>query len=250
MLSEVIITDAVVQSCYTHALTTEKEEIMGILLGEVITAPNGLKSARVWGSKNIQRVDKRPDRVEIAPEMLFLASEEAERCGAAVERHTRVIGWYHSHPHITPYPSHVDLRTQSTFQQMESGWVGLIFSVFHADSTHGGSCTLHCFQSREGAHEKVPFTVVPSNAILRNSTIVAEQTPNFLKTFELETQTAVDSALRGSSCCSADHAELERLCQSVADLQLFTFAQLVANPTNNYLCNTVIPWLESRIRSL
>jgi BRCA1/BRCA2-containing complex subunit 3 len=252
MLAEVLVTDTVVQACYTHAFTAEKEEIMGILLGDVAINSNGTKTARVWGCKNIQRVDKRPDRVEIAPEMLFLATEEAERCGAATERHTRVIGWYHSHPHITPYPSHVDLRTQATFQQMESGWVGLIFSVFHSDASHGGSSTLHCFQTREGAHEKVAVTVVPSSTILTHSTIVAEQTVSLLKTFEAETQHAVEDALKKGAvtCCSADFAELERLCQSVADLQLFTFAQLVANPTNNYLVNTVVPWLESRVHAL
>lgn len=257
MLTEVIVTDTVVQACYTHAFTAEKEEIMGILFGDVSMNPNGTKTATVWGSKNIQRVDKRPDRVEIAPEMLFLATEDAERCGEETGLHTRVIGWYHSHPHITPYPSHVDLRTQATFQQMESGWVGLICSVFHTDASHGGSCTMHCFQtSRDGgAHVKVALTVVPTRAVVARPMIAASHVVGLLKTFEAETEHAVESALsRGStSMCHLQPAELnelERLCQSVADLQLFTFAQLVANPTNNYLVNSLIPVLESRLRSL
>ena len=41
------------------------------------------------------------------------------RCSAQAERFsqqsgvlTRIIGWYHSHPHITVHPSHVDVNTQ------------------------------------------------------------------------------------------------------------------------------------------
>jgi hypothetical protein len=42
----------------------------------------------------------------------------------------RVIGWYHSHPHITVQPSHVDVRTQGQYQAMDPGFLGLIFSCF------------------------------------------------------------------------------------------------------------------------
>ena len=45
----------------------------------------------------------------------------------------RVVGWYHSHPHITVPPSHVDLRTQASYQTMNQDFVGLIFSVFNFD---------------------------------------------------------------------------------------------------------------------
>jgi BRCA1/BRCA2-containing complex subunit 3 len=47
----------------------------------------------------------------------------------------RVIGWYHSHPHITVWPSHVDLRTQASYQLLDRGWIGIIFSVFSEDKT-------------------------------------------------------------------------------------------------------------------
>ena len=45
----------------------------------------------------------------------------------------RVVGWYHSHPNITVPPSHVDLRTQANYQNMDRDFVGLIFSVFNFD---------------------------------------------------------------------------------------------------------------------
>ena len=81
----------------------------------------------------------------------------------------RVIGWYHSHPHITVWPSHVgeyqivivcdsytevvyiiwtarsviqlytiffvcvDVQTQADYQMMDDNFVGLIFAVFNED---------------------------------------------------------------------------------------------------------------------
>merc|ERR1719163_1906277 len=78
------------------------------------------------------RSDKRPDRCEISPEQLVGALERAERMSGALQRKTRVVGWYHSHPHITVLPSHVDLRTQAGYQAMDKDFIGLIFSVFNA----------------------------------------------------------------------------------------------------------------------
>ncbi|KAI8647440.1 hypothetical protein BD408DRAFT_334854, partial [Parasitella parasitica] len=69
-----------------------------------------LKSKSVAHVKYISflsRSDKRKDRVEIAPENLHLAALEAEEFGNKVGKPMMVIGWYHSHPHITVFPSHV-----------------------------------------------------------------------------------------------------------------------------------------------
>lgn len=43
----------------------------------------------------------------------------------------QVLGWYHSHPHITVWPSHVDVGTQADYQLMDSNFIGLIFSCFN-----------------------------------------------------------------------------------------------------------------------
>ena len=68
--------------------------------------------------------------------------EQLSRCAAAAEQftqqggvRTRVIGWYHSHPHITVLPSHVDIKTQATYQMLDDGFVGLIFSTFNQASS-------------------------------------------------------------------------------------------------------------------
>ncbi|KAB0352966.1 hypothetical protein FD754_017823 [Muntiacus muntjak] len=94
-----------------HALSTEKEEVMGLCIGE-------------------------KDRVEISPEQLSAASTEAERLAELMGRPMRVVGWYHSHPHITVWPSHVDVRTQAMYLMMDQGFVGLIFSCFMEDKKY------------------------------------------------------------------------------------------------------------------
>ena len=82
------------------------------------------------------RSDKRKDRVEVSPEQSAAAAAEAEistfssslclppsllfslypqlypltfiyKIGEKIGKRTRVVGWYHSHPHITVNPSHV-----------------------------------------------------------------------------------------------------------------------------------------------
>lgn len=80
------------------------------------------------------------DRVEIHPTQLAEAATEADIMSQTSGRETRVVGWYHSHPHITPMPSHVDVRTQGTYQLMDSSFVGLIFAVFTPPSLVQTSC--------------------------------------------------------------------------------------------------------------
>jgi len=105
---------------------------MGLLLGDIETAPIG-KVASIWDVSVLTRSDKRKDRVEISPEQLAAASTHAEKVSSQVGKTTRVIGWYHSHPHITVHPSHVDVRTQGSYQMLDDCFVGLIFSCFNTD---------------------------------------------------------------------------------------------------------------------
>ncbi|NXC48541.1 BRCC3 deubiquitinase, partial [Penelope pileata] len=160
--------------CLNHALSTEKEEVMGLCIGEVprpgpaLTAglalsppPPQVDTSRIVHVHSViilRRSDKRKDRVEISPEQLSAASTEAEISfsGAApgpglaemTGRPMRVVGWYHSHPHITVWPSHVDVRTQAMYQMMDQGFVGLIFSCFIEDkNTKTGRILYTCFQS-------------------------------------------------------------------------------------------------------
>ncbi|KAJ8310444.1 hypothetical protein KUTeg_012309 [Tegillarca granosa] len=115
--------------CLTHALSTEREEVMGLLIGEVDEKRISHISAVIM----LRRSDKQPDRVEISPEQLSDASTRAEDLARELQRPLRVLGWYHSHPHITVWPSHVDVRTQAMYQMMDEGFIGLIFSVFNEE---------------------------------------------------------------------------------------------------------------------
>nr|KAF6435123.1 BRCA1/BRCA2-containing complex subunit 3 [Rousettus aegyptiacus] len=116
----------------------------------------------------LRRSDKRKDRVEISPEQLSAASTEAEMLAELTGRPMRVVGWYHSHPHITVWPSHVDVRTQAMYQMMDQGFVGLIFSCFIEDkNTKTGRVLYTCFQSiqaqKSSEYERIeiPIHIVP-----------------------------------------------------------------------------------------
>ena len=71
------------------------------------------------------------DRVEASPEQLASAMASAEKLSEDSGIKIRVIGWYHSHPHITVLPSHVDIRTQASYQQLDAGFIGIILSTFN-----------------------------------------------------------------------------------------------------------------------
>ena len=101
--------------------------------GLIQHSKNGNVTALIWGASPQTRSDRRKDRVETNPEQLAAASAMADRMTTATGTTTRVIGWYHSHPHITVLPSHVDVRTQAMYQLLDSGFIGLIFSCYSED---------------------------------------------------------------------------------------------------------------------
>lgn len=124
MLSKVVLSSEVWFACQSHALTSNSEEIMGLLIGDVTDDGD---SITLTAMRIGRRMTKQKDRVEIDDAVSIEASEYAESMGK------RVLGWYHSHPRITVHPSHLDLVTQANYQQMEPNFVGLIFSVFDYD---------------------------------------------------------------------------------------------------------------------
>lgn len=152
-------------TCLTHALSTETEEIMGLLLGDIQHSKNGSVTALIWGALPQPRCDRQKDRVETNPEQLTAASVQAEKMTVETGRTTRVIGWYHSHPHITVLPSHVDVRTQAMYQLLDSGFIGLIFSCFNEDQYKVGRIQVTAFQSLDGKQSNVlrPVPVSPIN---------------------------------------------------------------------------------------
>ncbi|KAL8153369.1 hypothetical protein V2J09_011129 [Rumex salicifolius] len=139
-LTNVKMSEEVWLTCVTHALSTETEEIMGLLLGDIQYTKGGNGTALIWGASPQTRMTM------------------------ATGRTTRVIGWYHSHPHITVLPSHVDVRTQAMYQLLETGFIGLIFSCFNEDAFKAGRIQVIAFQSLDGklSHTTIPISQSPA----------------------------------------------------------------------------------------
>ncbi|CAF4772553.1 lys-63-specific deubiquitinase BRCC36-like [Pieris napi] len=189
MLNKVLLSTDVALVCVQHALSTEKEEIMGLLIGEV---HNNGTLVSIVSSVILRRLDKKPDRVEISEEQLVQATLRAEELAAEVGRPLRVVGWYHSHPHITVWPSHVDLATQFMYQRMDSSFVGIIFAVFLSDQTaKAPSVQITCFQSvSEGSSQgrrEIELEITNCNdSLTKNNFEILTQLPTTLKEEEDE----------------------------------------------------------------
>ncbi|KAI9360407.1 JAB1/Mov34/MPN/PAD-1 ubiquitin protease-domain-containing protein [Zopfochytrium polystomum] len=144
-LSSVFVSSEVFLLLSSYALSTEREETLAILLGRFLPASDGADGNRVVGAVErclfCQRRDKRKDRVEISSEQLSDAISYAESTG------TFVVGWAHSHPHITVFPSAVDLRCQNDQQMLDRRFFGLILSCFNEFDGGAQRSQLTCFQA-------------------------------------------------------------------------------------------------------
>ncbi|KAJ3046310.1 BRCA1 BRCA2-containing complex, subunit 3 [Rhizophlyctis rosea] len=150
--------------CMTYGLCTEKEETLALLLGSFEN-----QIAKVDKCIFMTRKDKRKDRVEISSEQLSAAMAEAEKL------ETQVVGWAHSHPHITVFPSHVDLQTQHSLQMLDARFVGLIFSCFNNDHETQRMQVIS-FQALETpgsslSRAEIPLHIIPTNTPLSAHTL-------------------------------------------------------------------------------
>ncbi|XP_053260936.1 lys-63-specific deubiquitinase BRCC36-like [Podarcis raffonei] len=139
--------------CMVHALSTEQEGVMGLCLGEV----RAVRIAHIRSVIILLRSDKRKDQVGIPPEQLLAASTEEERLAKLTGQPTRVVGWYHSHPHITVWPSHIDLCTQAMYQMLYRDFVGLISCFGEVKSTKTGRIVFTCFQSLQATKSSCKY---------------------------------------------------------------------------------------------
>jgi BRCA1/BRCA2-containing complex subunit 3 len=80
------------------------------------------------------------DRVETSPEQMAACSALAEHVSSSTGLPTRVVGWYHSHPHITVLPSHVDVNTQVCIHAFV--FAGMVVHVAGRLFAIGGYCRL------------------------------------------------------------------------------------------------------------
>ncbi|XP_037073455.1 lys-63-specific deubiquitinase BRCC36-like [Pollicipes pollicipes] len=185
--------------CLTHALSTESLEVMGLLLGDL----DSEDVCRVCSAMVLVRSDKRKDRVEISTPQLLSAAREAERLAAELGRTVRVVGWYHSHPHITVWPSVVDINTQESFQTMDRGFAGVIFSVF-PNRQGGERVQAACFQSaREAGGElkrrDIPLRIESTRTLAAHCLKALVRLPETLCEEEVTAFDAVRAATEGDT---------------------------------------------------
>lgn len=160
-LNVAYISEDVYFSMFSLAMSNDKLEVLSMLIGET-KEENGVQSVHVYMMVIPLRLTRQHDRVEASPEQLFEAATEAEKLSKLYNRELRVIGWFHSHPHITVWPSDVDLKTQRDMQTMEQCFVGIIASVFCTDKkTKENHLTLTCFQTKDTDRVCIPLHVVP-----------------------------------------------------------------------------------------
>ncbi|KAJ1972879.1 BRCA1 BRCA2-containing complex, subunit 3 [Dimargaris verticillata] len=126
---------------------------MGLMLGEWQTTDDDATVAYVTELALLRRSDKQRDRVEISPEQLHLAAVQADQRAAELNRPIRVIGWYHSHPHITVHPSDVDLATQHRQQQLDQRFFGAIVACYNDGADKAHQMRLTCFQARQSTSD-------------------------------------------------------------------------------------------------
>lgn len=159
----------VYRCCFHHALSSQAEEVMGILIGQVQQEGNetiiDISALRI-----VPRLDKRPDRVEISDEQMIKTTQIAEDLADKLDQPGLcVIGWYHSHPHITVWPSHVDLKTQFSYQRLSPDFIGLIFSCFDTASTSHKtqSFKMVAFQAQQDENLDLEQILIPVEIIDR-----------------------------------------------------------------------------------
>uniref|UniRef100_A0A1X7T168 Uncharacterized protein n=1 Tax=Amphimedon queenslandica TaxID=400682 RepID=A0A1X7T168_AMPQE len=71
-------------------MSTEREEVMGLLLGEIIEEGE-VAVVQVFSLYMMRRLDKQPDRVEISPEQLSSGAIEAEALSERMNRTVQVV---------------------------------------------------------------------------------------------------------------------------------------------------------------
>eukprot|EP00842_Homolaphlyctis_polyrhiza_P006642 jgi/Hompol1/697/HPOL_002588-RA len=178
-LSRIELSSEIHMLCSSYALSTGNEEVALVLLGTYGTqgqnedeqkkdAGDLLDSAAdkvavVQSCVFVVRHDKRRDRVEISSSELSRALGEAEAAGL------RVVGWCHSHPHITVHPSHVDLATQHSLQALDPRFFGIIYAAFLSPSNTTSRLQVTAFQAARSSSSgslvevRVPLSIRPSH---------------------------------------------------------------------------------------
>ena len=130
-VERVLLSSDIFRGLLVHSCITDQEEVLGLLFGNAQES-----TVHVWGSVNLKRNCKEKDRVEVEDIQLSAAMDKAESLSQQIGQTSNLIGWFHSHPNITIFPSHVDIKTQLSLQSLGSSFIGIIISCFSRDSAN------------------------------------------------------------------------------------------------------------------
>ncbi|OMJ90416.1 hypothetical protein SteCoe_7222 [Stentor coeruleus] len=157
-IERILLSSDIFRGLLVHSLITEQEEVLGLLFGS--TSEN---EVRIWGSVNLKRNCKEKDRVEVEDIQLSEAMDKAEALSQEINQHSTLVGWFHSHPNITVFPSHVDLRTQLSLQSLGPRFIGLIISCFSRDAANLEKINLIAFQTNQQSNKamSIPVSIIP-----------------------------------------------------------------------------------------
>ncbi|KAI9338476.1 JAB1/Mov34/MPN/PAD-1 ubiquitin protease-domain-containing protein [Obelidium mucronatum] len=235
-MSQVVVAADVYLALSTYALATEKEETLAMLMGT--TSGDG-QVVTVTHCLFCQRKDKRKDRVEISSEQLSEAISYAE----ATE--TAVIGWAHSHPHITVLPSHVDLRCQRDQQMLSESFIGLILSVFN-DFNGVQKCQLIAFRSvADGGdlvRQEVPVFIGRSDKGITPESL--QQLYRIPAIFLQEENEFFNKAISGGSSNSSKKEEQDKL-KGMQSLETSHYSGVYLRNMTSVLDKLCVPLVEA-----
>ncbi|CAO3639476.1 unnamed protein product [Cunninghamella echinulata] len=108
-------------------------------------------------------------------------TEESKQIG----RTRIVIGWYHSHPHITVFPSHIDLQTQYSQQMMDEHFFGIIISCFDKSEDNSHRIQTICFQSQPNDRNiltqvHIPLDIQPTDTFFPDTLRSLTKVPSLI----------------------------------------------------------------------
>lgn len=229
-VSMVVLNADAYYACLNHAFSNDQEEVMGLCIGDVRETLMGCE-IHIITTLSLRRLDKRKDRVEISVEQLSNASTKVEELARKTGQPLRIVGWYHSHPHITVWPSHVDISTQATYQMMDKTFVGLIFSCFNKNKSNQHDIQLTCFQSvsssewdvQQYERIEIPVSIAPTRSISSACLEALRELPKILMHEETDMYEAIMGSMSGKDFMMELHnssVHVQALCKLNSTLLL------------------------------
>lgn len=129
--------------CLNHAFSSESEEVLGLLIGQI---DESQRKANIKSTLPLTRSNTNSECVEFLSDHFIVGGIHTAKLSKKSGESMLVIGWYHSHPRKAVWPTTADVERQAQYQCVEPSFFGLIFSVYN------GSCTIDtmnicCFQT-------------------------------------------------------------------------------------------------------